>query len=308
MGNPVTYFFRKIRGYKLPLLALVAVIFALVTVFSRPSAPAREPIVTPPHGGFSSSVAGIGVVEPKSELIDISTELAGVVRNVPVTVGQQVKKGDPLFVLDQREIDATILRLEASLEAARIKQQDAAAKFALIASVKDKRAIAQDDYNQRRYARDFAIAEVKQIGAALNEANTTKARLTVRAPMDGQVLQVNIHPGEFASAGVVEDPPMRMGDVSTLYVRVEFDEENASLVRADAPAEGFRRGDTKTAIPLNFVRFEPYVRPKINLAVAGQRVDTRVLQVIYALPPGRKDVFVGQQMDVFVAKAPEAKK
>lgn len=298
----------KTRGYKLPLLAVIAGVFALVSVLSRPSAPAREPLVTPPKGAFTTNVAGIGVVEPKSEIIDISTELPGVVRMVPVKVGQEVKAGDPLFILDQREIDAAILKLEARLTAAKVKAQDAAARFALIASVKDTRAISKDDYNQRRYARDFAAAEVKEITAQLEEAKTTKARLTVRAPLDGQVLQVNIHPGEFASLGVVEEPPMRMGDVSTLYVRVEFDEENAIRVPTGAPAEGFHRGDTKTAIPLSFVRFEPYVRPKVNLAVAGQRVDTRVLQVLYALPQGQKHVFVGQQMDVFVNTGAEAKK
>lgn len=51
------------------------------------------------------------------------------------------------------------------------------------------------------------------------------------------------------------------------------------------------------------MRFEPYVRAKQNLAVAGQRVDTRVLQIIYALPEAASDRFVGQQMDVFVDEA-----
>jgi putative heme iron utilization protein len=48
------------------------------------------------------------------------------------------------------------------------------------------------------------------------------------------------------------------------------------------------------------VRIEPHVQPKGNLAVAGQRVDTRVLQVLYALPKGLTRVFTGQQLDVFV--------
>lgn len=61
-----------------------------------------------------------------------------------------------------------------------------------------------------------------------------------------------------------------------------------------------KRGDPSKTYPLRFVRFEPYIAPKKNLAVAGQRVDTRVLQVIYALPAEAKDFFIGQQMDVFV--------
>jgi HlyD family secretion protein len=112
-----------------------------------------------------------------------------------------------------------------------------------------------------------------------------------------------VRPGEYAPAGVLAAPLVRMGDVSRLHVRVEVDEENAARIRPDSKAEGLFRGDTATRIPLTFVRFEPYVRAKQNLAVAGQRVDTRVLQIIYALPEAASDRFVGQQMDVFVDEA-----
>jgi hypothetical protein len=69
-----------------------------------------------------------------------------------------------------------------------------------------------------------------------------------------------------------------------------------------APAYGFTRDDSKTKIPLTFVRFEPHVQPKKNLAIAGQRVDTRVLQVLYALPQEISTIFTGQQLDVFVKR------
>jgi outer membrane protein len=74
--------------------------------------------------------------------------------------------------------------------------------------------------------------------------------------------------------------------------------QRAKLSRI-AGAKAYKRGDTSKIYPLAFVRFEPYVAPKQNLAVTGQRVDTRVLQVIYALPEGT-DLFTGQQMDVYV--------
>jgi HlyD family secretion protein len=52
---------------------------------------------------------------------------------------------------------------------------------------------------------------------------------------------------------------------------------------------------------LTFVRVVPYVVPKKSLTGdRSERVDTRVLQVIYALEPGEKSVYVGQQLDVFI--------
>jgi len=303
----MTSLVKKTKGMVLPLIALVAISFALVSVLGRKEAPAKDPLINPPQADYASSVAGIGVVEPKSELMAIGVELPGVVRTVYVKVGDHVKAGDPLFSLDQREADAQIKTLEASLASAKVQAEDADAQFAIVSGVDDKRAVAKDDFNHRKFAKSLALTRINEIKAQLDQAQTTKERMTVKAPIDGQILEVEVRPGEYAQAGALALPLIRMGDVSRLHVRVEIDEQNASRVTPESPAKGYTRGDTKRAIGLTFVRFEPYVRPKQNLAVAGQRVDTRVLQVIYALPEDQKDIFVGQQMDVFIDSAEEPK-
>ena len=92
-------------------------------------------------------------------------------------------------------------------------------------------------------------------------------------------------------------------DVDTFQVRVDVDEQNAMSVRADQPATAFLKGDSKTPYPLAFVRIEPFVIPKVSLTGAStERVDTRVLQVIYRLQkPANTPLYVGQQVDVFIA-------
>lgn len=291
-----------IKNYKLSMLAAAGVIFAAVSVLSRPAESGRTPPMAPPASPYASSVAGIGVVEPKSELISLGVELPGVVREVKVKVGDNVNQGDELFTLDHRDIDAQIVALRAAVEASRIAAEDAGAQFDLINSVADKRAIARDEFNRRKYAAELAKARLQQAEAELEKAQTTRERQIVRAPIDGEILEVNVRVGEFASAGALASPLMRMGDTSRLHVRVEIDEENARRIQSGSTAKGYRRGDTAEPIPMQFVRFEPYVRPKQNLAVSGQRVDTRVLQVIYAMADaaGQGGVFVGQQMDVFI--------
>lgn len=298
---------RKMWGLKLPMVAVVAITFALVSVLSRKEAPAKVPLENPPQAEYAASVAGIGVIEPKSELMAIGVELPGVVRTVHVKVGDSVKAGDPLFSLDQREVDAQIKTLQAALESAKVQVQDADAQFAIVSGVDDKRAVAKDDFNRRKFAKALAQTRLEEITAQLDQAKTTKDRMTVKAPIDGRILEVEVRPGEYAQAGALATPLIRMGDVSRLNVRVEIDEQNAIRIKPTSTAKGYLRGDSKRAIALSFLRFEPYVRPKQNLAVTGQRVDTRVLQVIYALPEDASDVFVGQQMDVFVDAAAEDK-
>ncbi|MGE4349405.1 MAG: efflux RND transporter periplasmic adaptor subunit [Candidatus Berkiella sp.] len=295
------------RGWKLPLFSLFALLFALITVIAREPAPKKEPITMPPVGQFASNLSGIGVVEPASEIISIGTEIGGVVRQVHVKVGDTVKKGALLFSLDQRDIDAQINILESALEVAKVQAEDAKAQFAIVKDITDTRAVAKDDYNHRKYSAELATARISETQARLKQARITKERLNTKAPIDGQILSINVRPGEFANAGPLNEPLIRMGDTQTLHVRVEIDEENAMWVKKSAPAKGLLRGDPKNAIPLKFVRFEPYIRPKQNLAVSGQRVDTRVLQIIYEIALKQSHGFVGEQMDVYIEKARENK-
>ena len=69
-----------------------------------------------------------------------------------------------------------------------------------------------------------------------------------------------------------------------------------------AKATAFPRNNTSLAIPLKFSYIEPYVIPKRSLTGASQeRVDTRVLQVIYQVEqPLEFPLYIGQQVDVFI--------
>ena len=100
---------------------------------------------------------------------------------------------------------------------------------------------------------------------------------------------------------------MLLGDVTRLHVRVDVDENDAWRVVAGARAQAFARGNRKLGTELQFVRFEPYVVPKRSLTGdSSERVDTRVLQVLYAFDRGDLPLFVGQQMDVFIEAEPVA--
>ena len=123
---------------------------------------------------------------------------------------------------------------------------------------------------------------------------------SIRALVDGEVLQVNVRPGEFVGA-----PPGQalvvLGNVTQLHVRVDIDEYDIPRFMPDAPARATLKGQPNDFFPLQFVRIEPYVVPKKSLTGDNtERVDTRVLQVIYAIDTAGKRLFVGQQLDVFI--------
>ncbi|MGF1634158.1 MAG: HlyD family secretion protein [Phycisphaerae bacterium] len=160
------------------------------------------------------------------------------------------------------------------------------------------------------WAADLAIAQaaVQQARANLAAAETDVTRLLVRSPVAGRVLQVNVREGEYASAGGVGgtgggggDALMVVGDTTTLHVRVDIDENDAWRLTPGKPARAFVRGNGDLSTDLSFVRVEPFVIPKRSLTgESTERVDTRVLQVVYAFDPAQLPVYVGQQMDVYV--------
>lgn len=160
-----------------------------------------------------------------------------------------------------------------------------------------KRGTWQEDLDVSQAAVDLASSQVESARINLD-------RLTVRAPLDGDVLQLNIRLGQFA-AMTWKEPMIVLGDIQRLHVRVDIDENDLPWFEKNAPALATLKGRPGVKFALGFEYVEPYVIPKQSLTGSNsERVDTRVLQVVYALPDNRPvDLYVGQQMDVYLRAA-----
>jgi HlyD family secretion protein len=304
------------KRWFVPLLAVFALTLGVFSVVrSQPKMERTNPPVQPPASNFAHTVAAVGLVETSTENIAIGAHLPGVVEKVFVTVGDSVRAGAPLFKIDDRHLRAQLAQAQAAEQTAiagvavasasldDLKQQ---LKFA--ESVLDPRAISAEEVTRRRSAADTAKAKLGQAQAEVQSAkaqitmvNTELQRSIVTAPVAGEVLQVKIRPGEFAIAGAAANPMILLGRAKPLYLRVDVDEHEAWRVRPDAGASAAVRGNAELKTPLKFVRFEPFVLPKKSLTGdSTERVDTRVLQVIYRVQRDDLRLFVGQQMDVFI--------
>src|SRR5207245_1275264 len=286
---------------------------------TQPKRERTEPAAPPPVSDFPSTVAAVGLVEASTENISVGTPLAGVVTRVFVTAGQTVRSGDPLFELDTRHLRADLAVREQAVGVAQARAAVAEARLSdlrrqceFAEQVKDRRAISAEEVSRRRSAVETAEAEVgearAQLSAARAQARATTVeieRSTVRAPIDAEVLQVKLRVGEFAPAGVAPVPLVLLGRSKPLHVRVDVDEHEGWRVRPGAAATGHLRGNAQMKTPLRFVRFEPFVVPKRSLTGdSTERVDTRVLQVIYRVEREDLPLFVGQQLDVFIDAQP----
>jgi len=150
------------------------------------------------------------------------------------------------------------------------------------------------------YDKAIVRATVAQAKTQVEQGQTELDRLVVRAQVAGQVLQVNLRPGEFVGAPAGQ-ALIVLGNIDLLHVRVDIDEYDIPRFRSGAPAKAMLKGSPQEEFPLRFVRVEPFVIPKRALTGENtERVDTRVLQVIYTIEVKRDDLYVGQQLDVFI--------
>lgn len=196
-----------------------------------------------------------------------------------------------------------------------IADEDLSKRRFAVAAARARSAESQADLERLRagawkYDIDIARADVEAAQAQVDAAQVELDRHTVRVPVDGEILKLNARLGEYAasgptSGGSITDSLIVLGDTSRLHVRVDVDENDAWRVRAGAAGKAFVRGNPSLHTDLQFVRFEPFVIPKRSLTGAStERVDTRVLQVIFSFDPKSLPVFVGQQMDVFIDAPP----
>ncbi len=362
---------KRFGKFLLPLFAVGMLAFAIYHVVQAQQKPPKPPPpLEPARTPFGRTVAGAGIVEARSQNIAVGSAVPGMVLKVwspeelglsapsnlmpwEGLIGQYVKKGDPLFRVDDRHYQAMLAFHEANLASARaqlakLEQMPRPEELAVSkakaevaeAAVDVQRDMVERDsklitsaattdeqYRQHRLSlrmaqkqlaqakadlalikagswepdKEIARAAIKLAEAQIKQDKTDIDRAIVRAPVDGVVLQVNVRPGEFVG-NMPNAALVVLGAVSDhLNVRVDIDEHDIPRFVPGAPAVASLRGAPDKKYPLTFVRVEPYVIPKRSLTGDNtERVDTRVLQVIYSLKSEGKPIYVGQQLDVFL--------
>lgn len=229
--------------------------------------------------------------EPRPEKIPVLAATVDEARALVVRETDALKRVEDTFARKVSTEQELIERREA-LAAAQAKLARTRAELDLL------------EAGSWQYDRDVAKAALTRAEAEVAKIEVELDRLIVRSLVTGRVLQVNVRPGEFVGTPA-NQPLVILGNTEKLHVRVDIDEYDIPRFQRGFPAVAVPRGSLQEKYPLEFVRVEPFVVPKKSLTGdTTERVDTRVLQVIYEFDPaGRPPLFVGQQVEVFIDTA-----
>lgn len=288
---------RKVSFY----LALAGIMAAVLLIRQLAAeAPTPKPAFAPAKNPYSESISASGLVEAKNENIHIGVPEGGLITALLVNVGDSVVVDQPLLQLDDRDLQAERGVAQANVAVAQATLKQAEDLLKRVQAVDDARAVSAEERTSRENDVKVARAQVAAARATVQRLDKLIERRLIRAPKDGVILQANARAGEYVT--VNGEAPIILGNLSVFHVRADFDEQNATRLDATKPAVAYAKGHNDIALPLRFVRVEPLVVPKRALTGAtNERVDTRVLQVIYEFDrPPNLTIYVGQQMDIFV--------
>jgi len=255
------------RWYGLPLLALVGLGITLMTLLNDSSGvPSASHTPEPATSPYPNFVAGTGLVEASTGNIAIGSPVSGIARKIDVQVGDQVRAGDPLFQVDDRDLRAQLVSALAKVKVARAALQRPTHRLQYVENLKqqDPQSVSAQDLSEPRDELALAEANLGYAEAEVERLRLELERRFVRAPIAGRVLQLKLRLGEYVDS-MSPMPVMLLGDDSRLYVRVEIDENDAWQVRRDASAVAFLRGKPDLLIPLQFQYIEPAVIAKTSL-------------------------------------------
>lgn len=305
------------RKFILPLIAILGALIALAVVFwSQKNVPTPPILFPPPQSPFTYSIAGAGIIEASSQNISIGTPFNEIVTKVYVVEGDYVKAGDLLFELDLRAFEAQAELAQAQIEQAAVFLENQRVTYSFYERLYDARAVSEQAYAQAYYNVVEAEESLKVAEANLLVAEVNIERSIIRSPVDAQILQVNIHVGEIAlispftsneslSTEIQYGNLIYLGVVNPLQIRIDIDEDDSWRYVAGAAATAFVRGNSTINFPLKFSRIEPYIIPKRSFTGdTTERVDTRVLQVLYNFEKNDLPVFPGQVLDIFIESRP----
>jgi HlyD family secretion protein len=302
------------------LLAFFGLIVGLIGAYvyglhAAPQPPAFNPATDP----YAKGVYAEGIVESyqtSGANINIYPNVSGTIVDIPVHEGESVRKGTVLVRFDDTVQKATVQASNAQITFARAQLKNAEDELA-----KQEYSYRLEPKSVSKYTLDDAINAVKMASANLKVAeknyNSAKALLawySIKAPADGKVLAIQAAVGSYVvtSQGTYDtytqsfDPIIVMGPAEDyVSVRCYIDEILIHRLKLGPQMEArmFIRG-TDISVPLQYVRVQPYVSPKIELSDERlEKVDVRVLPVIFRFQKSDKlPVYPGQLVDVYVAE------
>lgn len=141
-----------------------------------------------------------GTVQAERKTV-ISSRIVAAIAEVLVRTGDQVNQGDPLVVLDDRELTARALEAQRAADSAEAARRRAASDFQRAKELLAKKVVSQSEFDQAQSAAQVASADLSRAQEALRGAHVAVSYARIASPVAGRVTDRFADPGDTAMPG-----------------------------------------------------------------------------------------------------------
>ena len=248
-------------GHGLPLFPLAASVLIALAVAACGSEAATNTMPPPPSVSVAT-VLSKNVHEwdeftgrvSAVETVELRPRVSGYVERVAFHEGQEVRKGDLLFVIDQRRYRAALDRAQADLARARSEAHLAQTQDVRAQSLVEAQAISKEEFETRKAATAQGNAAVRAAEAAVASAQLDLQFTQVRSPIDGRAGRAMLTEGNLAQA----DSSVLTTVVSLDPVQVYFDTDEQTFLRYNASTRDGERAAVRNAVRVGLANESGY--------------------------------------------------
>ncbi|HFP9306098.1 TPA: efflux RND transporter periplasmic adaptor subunit [Raoultella planticola] len=158
------------------------------------------------------------------ESVQLRPRVSGYIEKVNYTDGQEVKKGEVLFTIDDRTYRAALEQAQATLARAKTQASLARSEASRTDKLINTNVVSREEWEQRRSAATQAQADIQAAQAAVDAAQLNLDFTKVTAPIDGRASRALITSGNLVTAGDSASVLTTAVSQKTVYVYFDVDE------------------------------------------------------------------------------------
>jgi RND family efflux transporter MFP subunit len=215
----------------------------------------------------------------------ITSRFMGFVTEVAVCEGEQVKKGQPLYSIDSKEIDSAVRQAELSLQMYHNQYGNIKLNLERHRRLLEKDMVSRYEVENLELAAKNLEDSISIAQARLNEVKSQYRYLRITAPNDGVIIAKNINVGEMAMPGM---PAIILSDLSALKVAVEIAESELKRIQFGKKV--------KVTIP----SFELELEGKVNAIIPSSNPMTHTFKVKISIDAQKVHLYPGMYATVEV--------
>lgn len=213
-------------------LIVLAILFSLLR-----GGPKHEYITQPvKRGDLTVTVSATGTLQPKDQ-VDVGAEISGRIDALYVDFNSHVKKGQELARINTDQLQAQLSQARASLAQAQATLQESSRIRTRFGALIKSKAISPQDLDTANANYQRAVAGVGLASAQMRQMQTSLAKATIYAPMDGVVLDRKVSAGQTVVAAMTTPVLFTLAsDLSEMELDVDIDEADVGQIHAGAAA------------------------------------------------------------------------